>query len=91
MALTTEAKANLVNQYQTGKGDTGSSAVQIALLSTNIQLLTEHFKEHPHDHHSKRGLLGKVSQRRRLMRYLKRTDNQNYQALIQKLNLRDRT
>ncbi len=90
MALTSEAKANLINEYQNFESDTGSSEVQIALLSADIHSLTEHFKQHKHDHHSKRGLLAKVSQRHRLLRYLKRKNSIRYQQLIQRLGLRDK-
>jgi small subunit ribosomal protein S15 len=90
MALTSEAKSSLLAQYQRFNGDTGSPEAQIALLSADINLLTQHFKEHAHDHHSKRGLLAKVSRRNRLMRYLKKTKPIDYQALISKLGLRDK-
>lgn len=90
MALTAAAKINLLQQYQRTDKDTGSSEVQIALLSKDIELLTEHFKQHPHDHHSKRGLLAKISTRNRLLRYLKRTDKTKYLQLIERLQLRDR-
>lgn len=68
--------------------DTGSTEVQVALLTERINLLTEHLREHKHDYHSRRGLMKLVGQRRRLLRYLKRTDAQRYQALIQRLGLR---
>lgn len=90
MALTVEAKSNLLAQYQRFEGDTGSPEAQIALLSADISLLTQHFKQHAHDHHSKRGLLAKVSRRHRLMRYLKNTKRADYQVLIEKLGLRDK-
>lgn len=90
MALTSEAKAQLVEAYQRFKGDTGSCEVQIALLSADITLLTQHIKQHHHDNHSERGLLLKVSKRNRLLRYLKRTASDNYQTLIKRLGLRDK-
>ena len=88
MALTTEAKAQLVSEYQASSQDTGSSAVQISLLSADINLITQHIKQHAHDKHSERGLLLKVN--KRLLRYLKRTDRERYQQLIQRLGLRDK-
>ena len=90
MALTSEAKAHLVEEYQQFSRDTGSSEVQIALLSADINLLTEHTKQHRQDNHSKRGLLLKVSKRNRLLRYLKRTAHTRYQTLIKRLGLRDK-
>lgn len=90
MALTSEAKTSLLSQYQRSQGDTGSPEAQIALLSADIDLLTQHFKQHQHDNHSKRGLLAKVSRRHRLLRYLKRTKKTSYQELIMRLGLRDK-
>jgi len=88
MALTQEDKATLAAQYGRGEGDTGSPEVQIAILTERIRLLTEHFKTHKHDHHSRRGLLKLVGQRRRMMRYLAREDRSRYRALIESLGIR---
>jgi small subunit ribosomal protein S15 len=81
-------KAEIVGQYQRAKGDTGSPEVQVALLTGRINMLTEHFKAHVKDHHSRRGLLKMVSQRRSLLDYLKRTNVEGYRALIDRLGLR---
>ena len=81
-------KAAIIEKFQTHEGDTGSPEVQVALLSERITMLTEHFKTHKKDHHSRRGLLKLVSQRRRQLDYLKRTDIERYRSLIAKLNLR---
>lgn len=83
-----EKKAEIVKKYQHRAGDTGSTEVQVALLTASINRLTEHFKTHKHDHHSRRGLLRQVSQRRRLLRYLERTDSVCYRSLIDSLELR---
>ncbi len=88
MALTAEQKAQILEKYQRGAGDTGSPEVQVALLSASIEELTEHFKTHKHDNHSRRGLLRKVNQRRKLLDYLKRKDFNRYKELIQSLGLR---
>ena len=88
MALTTEAKAVVLKDFQRAEGDTGSPEVQVAILTTRIQDLSEHFKAHKHDFHSRRGLLRMVSQRRKLLDYLKRKDTARYQALLERLNLR---
>lgn len=88
MAITTEKKRELVEAYKTHDGDTGSADVQIAILSERITYLTEHFKTHTKDHHSRRGLLQLVSQRRRLLDYLKGKSSERYQGLIAKLGLR---
>ena len=88
MAITTADKAKVVADYQRAKGDTGSPEVQIALLTHRINDLTGHFKEHVKDHHSRRGLLRMVSQRRKLLDYLKRTNLDGYRALIERLGLR---
>lgn len=85
---TTEAKTKIVKEFQQNAKDTGSPEVQVALLSTRIDRLTDHFKAHSHDHHSRRGLLRLVSQRRRLLKYLERTDFARYRALIERLGLR---
>ncbi len=86
--LSAERKAQLVSDNQQGTNDTGSPEVQVALLSGRIAHLTEHFKFHKHDHHSRRGLLRMVNQRRKLLDYLKRKDQGRYHALISKLGLR---
>jgi small subunit ribosomal protein S15 len=88
MAVTTEQKAELVKQFQRGKGDTGSPEVQIALLTARISDLTEHFKTHVKDHHSRRGLLRMVSRRRKLLDYLKRANAERYRQVIERLGLR---
>jgi small subunit ribosomal protein S15 len=81
-------KATIIDKYATHEGDTGSPEVQIALLSERITYLTEHFKTHKKDHHSRRGLLKLVSSRRRQLDYLKRIDVERYRSLIGRLNLR---
>ena len=88
MALTAEKKAEIVNEYGRGDNDTGSPEVQVALLSANINGLQDHFKGHKKDHHSRRGLIRMVNQRRKLLDYLKRKDFERYQSLIQRLGLR---
>ena len=88
MALSVEQKAQIVKDFQRKEGDTGSSEVQIALLTFRINDLTPHFKANPKDHHSRRGLLQLVNRRRSLLDYLKRKDNERYKALIEKLGLR---
>ncbi|PLX38076.1 MAG: 30S ribosomal protein S15 [Hyphomicrobiales bacterium] len=88
MSITAERKQALVSEYATKEGDTGSPEVQVAILSERITNLTEHFKTHTKDNHSRRGLLKLVSQRRRLLDYLKATDNTRYQDLIKRLGLR---
>ena len=88
MALAAERKTEVVQKFARKPGDTGSPEVQIALLSERITYLTEHFKTHKKDHHSRRGLLKLVSQRRRQLDYLKRTDVERYRSLIGRLNLR---
>lgn len=88
MALNTERKQEIVKQFQRKDGDTGSSEVQIALLTYRINDLTEHFKAHSKDHHSRRGLLKMVSKRRRLLHYLKNTDLNLYRDVIKRLGLR---
>lgn len=88
VALTAEDKKNIINEYATHEGDTGSPEVQVALLSKRIADLTEHLKEHKHDHHSRRGLLLMVGDRRRLLDYLKRVDINRYRSLIERLGLR---
>ena len=88
MALATEVKETIINQHKTHEGDTGSPQVQVALLTQRINELTEHFKTHKKDNHSRRGLLKMVSQRRSLLDYLKRRDIEGYHELIGKLGLR---
>lgn len=88
MSITLERKAALIKKYATGDGDTGSPEVQVAILSERISNLTEHFKTHAKDNHSRRGLLKLVSQRRRLLDYVKDRDNARYQDLIKRLGLR---
>ena len=88
MALTKDRKTDLIKTYETHDGDTGSPEVQIAILSERINYLTEHFKVHAKDHHSRRGLLMLVGQRRRLLDYVKRKDNARYTTLIQRLGIR---
>jgi small subunit ribosomal protein S15 len=88
MSLTAEAKAQIVAEYGRGEGDTGSPEVQVALLTAQINHLQDHFKQHIHDHHSRRGLLRMVSQRRKLLDYLKRKDLDRYSDLIKRLGLR---
>lgn len=86
--LAKEKKAELVDKYGRDSTDTGSSEVQVALLTARINELTEHLREHSKDHHSRRGLLMLVGQRRRLLRYLERTDLDRYRSLVSELGLR---
>jgi len=88
MSITVERKAELVKQYATKEADTGSAEVQVAILTERIVNLTEHFKEHKKDNHSRRGLLKLVSHRRSLLDYLKKKDEGRYQALIASLGIR---
>ena len=90
MAVGTDAetKKKIIAEHATTEGDTGSPEVQIALLSHRIAHLTEHLKQHKHDHHSRRGLLLLVGQRRRLLNYLQKTEIQRYRAIVEKLGLR---
>ena len=88
MALTKERKTDLIKSFETHEGDTGSPEVQIAILSERISYLTEHFKVHAKDHHSRRGLLMLVGQRRRLLDYVKGKDNARYVTIIQRLGIR---
>ena len=88
MSITTELKSRLVGEYQRAKGDTGSPEVQVAILTNRIQTLTEHFKTHAKDNHSRRGLLMMVNKRRSLLDYLKKEDVARYSELIAKLGLR---
>jgi small subunit ribosomal protein S15 len=88
VALNKERKTELIGNYKTHEGDTGSPEVQVAILSERITYLTEHFKVHAKDHHSRRGLLQLVGQRRRLLDYLKRKDTDRYAELIRRLGIR---
>ena len=88
MALTADEKTQIINEYATHEGDTGSPEVQVALLSKRIADLTEHLKEHKHDHHSRRGMQLMIGDRRRLLDYLKRVDINRYHSLIERLGLR---
>jgi small subunit ribosomal protein S15 len=88
MSLTAEAKREIVQKHGKGASDTGSTEVQVALLTARINDLTEHLREHKKDHHSRRGLLMLVGKRRRLLQYLQRTDIDRYRALIGELGLR---
>ena len=88
MSVTLERKKEVIAQYATGANDTGSPEVQVAVLSERITNLTEHFKTHVKDNHSRRGLIKMVSQRRRLLDYVKAMDAKRYEALIQRLGLR---
>ena len=88
MTLSKEAKTSVISSYQTHGTDTGSPEVQIAILSERINYLTEHFKTHEKDHHSRRGLLKLLSQRRRLLDYLKRKNLDRYRSLINGLGIR---
>lgn len=88
MSLNAQAKAEIVAKFARGQADTGSPEVQVALLSAQIDDLQGHFKAHKHDHHSRRGLIRMVNQRRSLLDYLKRKDTDRYAALIQTLGLR---
>ena len=86
--ISKEKKASIMQEYARTEGDTGSPEVQIAVLTARIQELTEHLKENPKDHHSRRGLLKMVGQRRNMLAYLKRTDITRYRSLIERLGLR---
>jgi small subunit ribosomal protein S15 len=88
LTTTKQQKTELISTYRTHDGDTGSPEVQIALLSNRITYLTEHFKAHAKDHHSRRGLLKLVGRRRRLLDYLKKTDQERYRSIIDKLGIR---
>ena len=88
MSLDTAAKRQIMTEYATVDGDTGSPEVQVALLSRRISELTEHLKTHRHDHHSRRGLLLLVGRRRRLLKYLAKSDITRYRSLIERLGLR---
>jgi small subunit ribosomal protein S15 len=88
MALNSAKKTDIISEYGRGPADTGSPEVQVALLSARINQLSEHFGDHHKDHHSRRGLLKMVNQRRKLLDYLKRIDQDRYQTLISRLGLR---
>ena len=88
MSITAERKQELIKEYATKEGDTGSPEVQVSILTERIVNLTDHFKEHGKDNHSRRGLLKMVSQRRRLLDYLKKTEEARYAELIKRLGLR---
>jgi small subunit ribosomal protein S15 len=88
VSLDAATKEKIIGEYATGEGDTGSPEVQVALLSKRISDLTEHLKEHKHDHHSRRGLLLLVGRRRRLMKYLQDIDIERYRTLRERLGLR---
>lgn len=88
MALTTEQKQTIMAEYATAEGDTGSPEVQIAMLTKRIRDLTEHLKEHKHDHHTRRGLLALVGRRKRLLNYLQKTDIERYRTIISRLEIR---
>ena len=88
MALSSEKKESIIKEYAQSEGDTGSPEVQVALLTANINELQTHFKEHIHDHHSRRGLIRMVNSRRKLLDYLKRKSVERYAVLIERLGLR---
>ena len=88
MALSKERKDDIIKEYATHEGDTGSPEVQIALLSARISELTEHFRAHKHDHHSRRGLMLLIGKRKRLLTYLQNEDIERYRSLIKRLGLR---
>ena len=88
MALKKSEKENIIKEYATHEGDTGSPEVQVAILTSRIQYLTDHLKEHKKDHHSRRGLLKLVGQRRNMLDYLRRKDIERYRSLIERLGLR---
>ena len=88
MSIDAETKKKIIDEYATSDGDTGSPEVQVAILTTRIAHLTEHLKEHKHDHHSRRGLMLLVGQRRRLLNYVAKTDIERYRSLIERIGLR---
>jgi len=88
MSINAESKSKVVSEFKRTENDTGSPEVQVALLTARIQYLTDHFKAHKHDHHSRRGLLRMVNQRRSLLDYLKKKEIQRYRDLIERLGLR---
>lgn len=89
MSLTSAQKADIVNEFKRADRDTGSPEVQVSLMTGRIKYLTDHFKEHKKDFHSRRGLQGLVNKRRKLLKYLKKNDQVRYKTLIQSLGLRD--
>lgn len=88
MSLTVDEKSQIVKEYQASSSDTGSPEVQVAILTKKINKLTDHFRKHIHDFHSRRGLLRMVSQRHKLLKYVKKKDIERYRALVAKLGLR---
>ena len=88
MALEADVKKAIIEEYATHPGDTGSPEVQVAMLTQRIKDLTEHLKEHKHDHHSRRGLFLLVGQRRRLLNYLQKTEIERYRSIVERLGLR---
>ena len=86
--ITKEQKAEIIAKYGNGEGDTGSPEVQVAILTARINDLNQHFKDHPHDHHSRRGLLKMVGQRRNMLAYLKSKDIKRYREIVKQLGLR---
>ncbi|HEY4557423.1 MAG TPA: 30S ribosomal protein S15 [Enteractinococcus sp.] len=88
MSITREVKQQIIAEYATHEGDTGSPEVQVAVLSRRISNLTEHLKDHPHDHHTRRGLMALVGRRRRMLQYLYSEDIERYRSLIERLGLR---
>ena len=88
MSIDAAEKSKIIAEYATTEGDTGSPEVQVAILTKRIAHLTEHLKEHKHDHHSRRGLMLLVGQRRRLLNYVAKTDIERYRSLIERLGLR---
>ena len=88
MSITKEQKKDIISKYSTNEKDTGSTEVQIAVLTERINNLIEHFKSHKHDNHSKRGLVALVNNRKKLLSYLSSKDNEKYKSLIKKLNIR---
>ena len=88
MSITKESKQKIISKFATNNKDTGSAEVQIAVISERIKNLTEHFKNHNHDNHSKRGLLALVNKRKKLLSYLSRKNNSKYQEITKKLNIR---
>ena len=88
MSITKDKKQNLVSKFSINEKDTGSAEVQVAVISERIRKLTEHFKNHNHDNHSKRGLIALVNKRKKLLNYLFKKDESKYQEIIKKLNIR---
>ena len=88
MSITKDTKKNLISKFAISKTDTGSAEIQIAILSERIKNLTEHFKEHKHDNHSKNGLIAMVNRRKKLLNYLSKKNNQKYKGILKELNIR---